>query len=117
MPTHRKRRAQSVSSQRLSPRRSPGIAPRSEAPFWQGRRAEHVVAERTAVARAEKEQKAAERAAKRGAKGSRTPRSRERTPSQQLRRLERALGRRKTLVARQRVQAQIDQLKRELGLE
>lgn len=108
------RRAQSVSTKRrLSPTRAPGIATQSDAPFWQGRRAEHVVAERVEAAQAEKAQKLAERAARRNTKGPRA--KRERTPHQQLRRLERALLRRKTLDGRQRVQAQIDQLKRELA--
>ena len=82
----------------VSPRRKPGID--KSAPFWKGERAEHIVDKRVAIYRAEQ----AKRAAKKG------PR-RELTPTRRLRRLERALKRRKTLAARQRIAQQIAQIK------
>lgn len=75
------------------------------APYWKGARAELIVAERV-------KRYAAEKAAKKKGTGPR----RERTPHQQLRRLERALAKRKTLAARQRIAQQIKQLKKEIGV-
>lgn len=75
------------------------------APYWRGARAELIVGERIA------QYAAAKKSRKRGSGSPRT-----RTPSQQLRRLERALGKRKTLAARQRIAAQIRQLRIELGI-
>lgn len=68
--------------------------------FWRGERCEVIVQERI-------EQQARERAARRG-----TTRQRSSSPgSSELRRLQRALGRRKTLAARQRIQRRIDALR------
>lgn len=84
------------------PRRA-GIT-KSTGVYYQGVRCEAIVAARVATYPARSRRGA-------GNAGPRKPRS----PSAQLRRLERALARRKTLAARQRVQAQIDLLRRELG--
>lgn len=75
-----------------------------------GARAEALAAERAAALAAEKETK---RAAKASARGTRSASPRERTPDQQLKRLQRALAKRKTLAGRQSVQRQIDALLRE----
>ena len=85
------------------PRRA-GIT-KSKGVYYQGVRCEALVAARVAEYPAR---------SKRGAGNAGTPRK-PRSPSAQLRRLERALARRKTLAARQRVQSQIDLLRRELG--
>jgi hypothetical protein len=89
-----------------------GIPEKSDAPFWRGERCEHHVAARHAAETERRERKAAEKEAKRG-----TPRGerRQRSPNAQLRRLERALGRRKTLAAQQRIQQQIKQLREQLS--
>lgn len=83
------------------PDRPPGIPKRSAAPFWRGERAEAIVAARreTYLAKA------------RRPRGTRSVGTK--TPQQELRRLERALARRKTLAARLRIQQRIRQLKRE----
>lgn len=94
--------------------RPAGIPKSSDAPFWRGERAETIVGRRVKAY-------AAEKAAKREARSSRSDvdagvgRSRQpRTATSQLRRLERALARRKTLEARQRIKQQIAQLRAEL---
>jgi hypothetical protein len=96
---------------RIVSTRSAGLV-NAHAPFWKGQRAETIVSARHATIAAEKEAKRLARAAKK-----RTPRDasgkRIRTPNAQLRRLERALDRRKTLAGRQSVQQQIKALKRE----
>lgn len=85
------------------------------APFWKGQRAEIIVAARV---EAYAEEKAAKRAARRTTPSARSSRNPNEGPAtfvpKELRRLERALMRRKTLAARQRVRARIDALKREL---
>jgi hypothetical protein len=81
------------------------------APYWKGERAEAIVTARAVARAAEKATRQASRPARSSGMSSRT-----RTPNAQLRRLERALKRRKTLAAQERVKAQIKQLKRELGV-
>lgn len=71
------------------------------APFWRGARAETIVAARVASY------------PKRAARGTGT--ARQRSPNAELRRLERALARRKTLAAQQRIQQQIAALRAQLG--
>jgi hypothetical protein len=87
----------------VSPSRKAGI--NKSAPYWKGERAEQIIDKRVALYRAEKDKR-------RSRKGKGLPRPK--TPSQRLRRLERALLRRKTLAARQRIAQQIAQLKAEL---
>jgi hypothetical protein len=71
--------------------------------YWKGERCEKIVRRRIKAMAAEREARAA-------AKGGRS-RSRSTSKSSELRRLERALGRRKTLAARQRIQQRIDALR------
>lgn len=99
--------------------RKPGLSP--DAPFWQGKTAERIVAKRLKENLKEKEAKRLARAAARVARSSSpTTRKGNTAPAtlvpKELRRLERALTRRKTLAARQRVSARIAELKKELGL-
>lgn len=91
---------------RLVPKRGPGLIDKS-APYWKGERAESIVSARAI--------ENSERKRSRRAGGSGQPRK-PRSPHAELRRLERALARRKTLAAQQRIQAQIKQMKKELGL-
>jgi len=103
--------------QRLVPRHPSGIANES-APFWRGVRCEQVVSARVIGYNEEKEQRALKRRSRRAAgsgggptgSSTRKPRS----PFAEIRRLERALARRKTLAAQQRVAQQIAVLKRQL---
>lgn len=103
-------------ARRIVPARGAGL--NKQAPFWKGDTAEKIIAARRAERAAEVEARRVARASKRG------KRVRRRTirgvptvaSSKRLRRLERALGRRKTLAARQRVQARIDALRKELKL-
>lgn len=85
---------------RVTASRKAGI--NKNAPYWKGQRAEHIIDKRVALYREEQ-------AKRRSRKGKGLPRPK--TPSQRLRRLERALLRRKTLAARQRIAQQIAQLK------
>jgi predicted nucleic acid-binding protein len=80
--------------------RKPGIS--KSAPYWRGERAEQIIDKRVALYKLE-------RGKRRSRKGKGLPRPK--TLSQRLRRLERALLRRKTLAARQRIAQQIAQLK------
>jgi hypothetical protein len=85
--------------ERLVPLRPAGISATSTAPFWRGARCEDVVQKRTAArVSAQAERKASGKPAK------------PRTPAQQLARLRRALPKRKTLAARERIAAQIKAL-------
>ena len=81
------------------------------APYWKGERAENIVTDRAVVRAAVKATRRALKPASRSGTSSR-----QRSPNAQLRRLERALKRRKTLAAQERVKAQIKQLKQELGV-
>lgn len=88
------------------------------APFWRGETAEALVAKRRLATIREKAAKAEERAAKRAARPKRerrtidgVPSMRAKTPQQQLRRLERALTRRRTVAGREAVAARIRALK------
>jgi hypothetical protein len=108
---------------RLFKARRPGIAASSTAPFWCGQTAEALVASRVEAKQAEREAKRLERAEARAAARGTTTRTRrdssaprERSPNAQLTRLRRALARRKTLAARQRVAAQIATLEAQLEL-
>lgn len=86
---------------RLFPARSGGLH-KELGRYWQGQRAEAIV-----------EARAAERQrSRRKPRSGSTPTQ---SPQRELRRLERALARRKTLAARQRVQQRIDVLRKELG--
>ena len=100
------RTAQHGSPSRVFTPRPAGIPKKSKAPFWRGERAEDIV-------QARKIQYDLERA-NRPARGQRSTRTY--TPTQRLRRLERALKKRKTLAAQQRIQAEITTLRRDLGL-
>jgi hypothetical protein len=84
------------------------------APFWRGETAEKLVRSRQRETIRAKEAKAEERAAKRAARPKRerrtidgVPSMRAKTPQQQLKRLERALARRKTVAGREAVAARI----------
>lgn len=81
----------------------PGINPRVGA-YWSGVRAETIV-----QARAD-ERARSRRLPRHGGGGPRKPRS----PHAEMRRLERALVRRRTLAGRASVQARIDQLTKEM---
>lgn len=84
--------------------RQPGIPKKSKAPFWRGKTAEALVTKRAA-------QNLAEKAARRKNPSARGP-----LPlNRQLSRLRRALPRRKTLEARVRIQARIDEILKEMG--
>lgn len=99
---------------RARPRRiveapAPGLT-KADGAYWAGARAEDRVVARVRA-------KAEAKAAKKSARATRAPGERRaRTPQAELRRLERALKRRKTLAAQQRVRQQIEQLKRSLGV-
>jgi hypothetical protein len=81
------------------------------APYWRGERAEDIVKARVEERKQAKTTRRRSGSQPRGRRSS-SPAS----PNKELRRLERALKRRKTLAARQRVSARIKQLKQELGL-
>ena len=96
------------------------------APYWRGERAEDIVQQRVVANAAEKEAKRIARSASRATKATvdpalvkslRSSRHAEASgsSSRELRRLERALPRRKTLAARQRLEQRIKQLRQELG--
>jgi uncharacterized membrane protein YqiK len=110
-----------VSSRRLVPKRRAGIV-NEDAPFWRGETAEQILEQRFNGYRLAREEKAVARVKAREERKSaraagRAPRARrERSPNQQLKRLERNLGRRKTLAARQRIEQQIKSLKQQLGI-
>jgi hypothetical protein len=80
--------------------------------FWSGERAEHLSYAR-ALTKAFNDKRRPRRAAPEG--GGPRPRA-PRSPNAELRRLERALARRKTLAAQQRCRQRIAALKREHGL-
>lgn len=111
-PVHNESRAP---KRRLVASRPAGIPKHSDAPFWRGERMEHIVAARIERQLAEAAAKKANRKTRIAPDGTRIRSPK--TPHQRLRRLERALTRRKTLAAQQRVRAQIAQLRRELGLD
>jgi hypothetical protein len=94
---------------RIAPKTVNGSIDRS-APFWRGDTAERIL-----------EQRLIERAnnprGRRRSSGPRTPRTPSDERTRTLKRLERALIRRKTLAARQRVEQRIKDLRHELGLE
>jgi hypothetical protein len=92
---------------RIIERRKPGITDDRGA-YYHGAHAGKIVRERA-------RQLAEEKARKKASRGTRPPKVR--SPHSQLKRLERALTKRKTLAARVRVQSQIDVLKHELGLD
>lgn len=92
---------------RILVRREAGITDNRGA-YYHGARAGKIVRKRA-------RDLAAQKAAKRAARGTRPPKVR--SPHSQLKRLERAFLKRKTLVARERIRAQIETLKHELGLE
>lgn len=94
---------------RLVPRRAAGCG--NDAPYWRGERCEYVVAARWL---AENEMRAAKLTQRQTTRGA--THRRERTPSAELRRLQRALQRRKTLAARVRLQQRIRELSADLGL-
>lgn len=96
---------------RISWRHKPGID-NSRAPYWRGERAEMVIADRRRRYEKEAEEKAAQRAQRRRSSGASIKRGSV-APSRLLRRLYRALKRRKTLAARQRVQQRIRQLEKD----
>lgn len=106
---------------RLFPKRKAGIPEDSDAPYWKGHRAEHMVAARTIENNENKTASARKRAAKRAAKlgqsvgAAGVVEPRVTTLTQKLRRLERALARRKTLAAQQRVAQQIKDLKKQIA--
>lgn len=111
-------------ARRIVPARGAGL--NKQAPFWKGDTAEKIIAARRAERAAEVEARRVARAS-RGGRGTRGRTSTKGPASsagvgapapaaRRLRRLERALGRRKTLAARQRVQARIDALRKELEL-
>lgn len=89
---------------RIFPTRKPGITDRKAA-FWRGDTAEKVLAERVAATPTPRRRRAS------------TPRGSGPTsdPAAQIRRLERAIPRRKTQEARDRLQARIDSLRKELA--
>lgn len=91
----------------------PGINKRLSA-YRRGERCEAIVAARVSQRQAEREAK--RRSKRTGGQRSRSGRPVPRSPSAELRRLERALARRKTLEAKQRLQQRIKDLKRKLGL-
>lgn len=91
--------------QRIFRPRKPGITA-GVGKYYDGARAEKVVRTRA-------EETAAAKAARKSTRGTRPPRIR--TPSQQLKRLERALVKRKTETARARIRAQIAKLQDELS--
>ena len=91
---------------RIVPRRAAGITDGRGA-YYSGARAGKIVRKRA-------RQLAAEKAAKRATRGTRPPKVR--SPHSQLKRLERALVKRKTLAARERIKLQIAALRHELGL-
>lgn len=72
--------------------------------FWKGERCGKIVRRRIKALIAERE-------ARHAAKGGRTRSPRATTKQTELRRLQRALARRKTLAARQRIQQRIDALR------
>lgn len=84
------------------------------APFWRGETAEHIIADRVRTYEAERATRRAVHSNRSRPKAGSNAASATLVPKT-LRRLEWALTRRKTLAARQRVQARIDQLKQELG--
>ena len=84
------------------------------APFWRGETAEKLVAERTEVTRRQKAERDAEKQRKRATRTKRerrvvdgVPSMRAKTPQQTLARLRRALPRRKTIAARERLAKRI----------
>lgn len=90
--------------QRIVVRREAGITDDRGA-YYRGVRAGKIVRKRA-------KDLAAQKAAKRATRGTRPPKVR--SPQSQLKRLERALSKRKTLVARERIRLQIAALKHEL---
>ena len=91
--------------QRILKPRQPGIT-EGQGKYYHGIRVDQIVRKRA-------EEVAAAKAARKSTRGTRPPKVR--SPSQQLRRLERALPKRKTETARARIRAQIAKLKDELG--
>lgn len=89
-----------------------GIPKKSNARFWRGERAETIVEERRTRLAAEKEAKRSSRKSRRRSGAPGKPRVK--TPNQQLSRLKRQLARRKTLAARQRLEARIKELQRSI---
>lgn len=85
------------------------------APFWHGATAQRIVSKRLKAYVAAKEAKRVARSSRPGGSAVRLTTAATLVPKQ-LRRLERALQRRKTLAARQRIAARIKVLKAELGL-
>jgi hypothetical protein len=108
-----KRTLQKGAARRIVSPRTPGLAI-PDAPFWRGETAEAIVDARRVAYAEEKAAKASARRRK-GGVAARSPRHTGDKPSRELSRLIRALKRRKTLAARQRVQARIDELQRQLG--
>lgn len=97
---------------RLAPKPVNGLVD-SDAPYWRGDTAERVLEERLA-SRPQKVHKGPK--SRHISSRTRTSSPQGKDPLRELRRLERALPRRKTLAARQRLQMRIDQLRKELGL-
>jgi hypothetical protein len=92
----------SPKSRRIFTPRPAGIPDRKDGAYWRGERAEAIVSVR-----------AAERAATKTVRRTRSGAASK--PSRTLRRLERALKRRKTLAARLRLKRRIKLLRAELG--
>lgn len=100
---------------RISPATANGYVD-DDAPHWRGDTAERIVRRRRkSIREDEKAAKASKKTRARGSKRSRT-KADPNDPQRRLKRLERNIKRRKTLAARQRLQKQIDELRRELGL-